>query len=87
MAAILFSAACRTLLQLCPDTGPSICSIGCGDQSVLVRPQVSFLPLVENIGTFKSMIRPSLLKTPAIIEKRAAEAKNIKKLTRPCQFK
>lgn len=44
-------------------------------QSALVRPQISFLPLVEDLGTTKPITQPSLQKTLAILEKRASEIK------------
>lgn len=37
------------------------------------RPQVSFLPLVQDLGTVKPANQPSLEKTLAIHEKRRAE--------------
>ncbi|KAG0021950.1 hypothetical protein BGZ81_008729, partial [Podila clonocystis] len=42
------------------------------------RPQVSFLPQVEDNGTVKAGYQPSLHKTLAIIKKRAAEVSNNK---------
>ncbi|KAG0025898.1 hypothetical protein BGZ82_009788 [Podila clonocystis] len=46
-------------------------------KSIKARPQISFLPLVEDKGTVPPMRQPSLYKTLALLEKRAKEeAKN-----------
>ncbi|KAG0018550.1 hypothetical protein BGZ81_010186 [Podila clonocystis] len=42
------------------------------------RPQVSFLPLIKDLGTVKPAKQPSLDKTLAIIEKRMAEKGGLK---------
>ncbi|KAG0076294.1 hypothetical protein BGZ93_003993 [Podila epicladia] len=42
-------------------------------KAIKARPQVSFLPLVEDKGTVPPMRQPSLYKTLALLEKRAKE--------------
>ncbi|KAG0068341.1 hypothetical protein BGZ92_004906 [Podila epicladia] len=44
-------------------------------KAIKARPQVSFLPLVEDKGTVPPMRQPSLYKTLALLERRMKEAK------------
>lgn len=46
-------------------------------KSIEARPQASFLPLVEDVGTVKVLYQRSLHKTLAIIENNTKDSKSV----------